>query len=247
MKRKAGSKPAAAKAAPKKKARAPGRPRTAHAVAGRETIVAAARQLMDTGLPHQATIASIARKARVDPALVRYYFSSRDQLLLAVMEDIINSWGASHPVDAGEPAARLAANVGNMLDFARRVRSMQRLMIDECAGSSSPEVRLRVREINAGFVDSLARLLQPGKDAARAATDPLFLYVSIVGLCEFFAAAQAMILPLAPAGVDPEELAARYREFIIGLVLDGMRSRVEPDQAPAGTRLPAARGPRTAT
>jgi AcrR family transcriptional regulator len=243
MKAKATRKAAPSKAAPKKKARRRGRPRTAHAVEGRETIVAAARQLMDAGLPHQATISSIARKARVDPALVRYYFTDRDQLLLAVMEDIINSWTASHPVPAGEPAEQLAGHVGNMLDFARRVRSMQRLMIDECAGSRSPEVRRRVRDINATFVDSLALLLQPGKQQPREATDPLFLYVSIVGLCEFFAAAQAMILPLAPAGVDADELAARYREFIIRLVLDGMRSRVEPWRSPPGTRRPAARAP----
>lgn len=190
--------------------------------------MAAARQLMDEAPPHKATVSSIARKAGVDPALVRYYFSNRDRMLLAVIEDILNSWNASHPVPAASPAARLTAQVGNMLDFARRVRSMQRLMIDECAVSRSAEVRQRVREINAAFVDNLGLLLQPQKTPAASATDPLFLYVSIVGLCEFFAAAQAMILPLAPAGLDREQLAERYKQFIVRLVLDGMRSRVEP-------------------
>ena len=208
--------------------RSRGRPRSTQAVAGREAIVAAARQLMDEAPPHKATVSSIARKAGVDPALVRYYFRSRDQLLLAVIEDIINSWNASHPVPAASPSGRLAAQVGNMLDFALRVRSMQRLMIDECAGSRSPEVRRRVREINSAFVDNLGLLLHPEKTTATNATDPLFLYVSIVGLCEFFAASQAMIQPLAPADMDAGELAERYKEFIVNLVLDGMRSRVEP-------------------
>jgi TetR/AcrR family transcriptional regulator len=189
--------------------------------------VAAARRLMDEAPPHQATITTITRKAGVDPALVRYYFKDRDQLLLAVIEDILNSWNASHPVPAASPATRLAAQIGSMLDFARRVRSMQRLMIDECAASSSLEVRQRVREINAAFVDSLALLLHPEKNRKREETVPLFLYISIVGLCEFFAAAQAMIVPLAPAGVSPDELAARYRKFIVNLVLDGIRSRIE--------------------
>jgi hypothetical protein len=115
-----------------------------------------------------------------------------------------------------------------MLDFALRVRSMQRLMIDECAGSRSANVRRRVRTINAAYVDNLALLLHPEKSTAASATDPLFLYVSIVGLCEFFAASQAMILPLAPAGMDAQELAERYKQFIVRLVLDGMRARVEP-------------------
>jgi hypothetical protein len=54
------------------------------------------------------------------------------------------------------------------------------------------------------------------------------MHVAVIGLCEFFAAAQAMILPLAPKGMDAAELASRYEQFIRTLVLDGMRSRVEP-------------------
>jgi AcrR family transcriptional regulator len=214
--------------ATRKPRRSRGRPRSTQAVAGRDTIVAAARKLMDEVPPHQATISSIARRAGVDPALVRYYFKSRDKLLLAVIEDILTSWNATHPAPAAGPAARLTTQVGDMLDFALRVRSMQRLMIDECAGSRSVEVRRRVREINAAFVDNLGLLLHPEKASARDSTDPLFLFVSIVGLCEFFAASQAMIMPLVPDGISPEELAARYKKFITQLVLDGMRSRVEP-------------------
>ena len=229
MKRKStGTARKAATPSSRKPRRGRGRPRTTQAVAGRETIVAAARQLMDAAPPHQATVSSIARQAGVDPALVRYYFKNREQLLLAVIEDILNSWNASHPPPASGPAARLASQVGNMLDFALRVRSMQRLMIDECAVSRSAEVRRRVREINSAFVNSLGLLLHPERSATRDATEPLFLFVSIVGLCEFFAAAQAMIMPLAPEGMSPDELTARYKKFITRLVLDGMRSRVEP-------------------
>jgi AcrR family transcriptional regulator len=229
MKRKsAGAAKPATRPAPRKPRRGRGRPRSTQAVAGRETIVAAARKLMDSAPPHQATISSIARKAGVDPALVRYYFKSRDQLLLAVIEDILNDWHASHPPPASGPAARLTAQVGDMLEFALRVRSMQRLMIDECAGSRSAEVRRRVREINAAFVNTLGLLLHPDRSSARDATEPLFLFVSIVGLCEFFAGAQTMIMPLAPEGMSPEELTARYKKFITRMVLDGLRSRVEP-------------------
>lgn len=54
------------------------------------------------------------------------------------------------------------------------------------------------------------------------------MFVSIIGMCEFFAAAQGMIQPLAPEGMAAEELAARYKDFIIRMVLDGLRSQVEP-------------------
>jgi AcrR family transcriptional regulator len=205
-----------------------GRPRTNQQTVGREAIVASARKLLDKLPPHKATISSIARSAGVDPALVRYYFKSREELLLAVIEDILVNWHFSHPAVATAPAAKLSLLVRDMLDFALNVRSMQRLMIDECAGSKSPEVRRRVRDLNAGVVNRYALLLHSERETPTSTTDPLFMHVAIIGMCEFFAAAQAMIRPLVPAGVDDEELAARYKNFIERLVLDGLRSSVEP-------------------
>jgi AcrR family transcriptional regulator len=208
--------------------RSRGRPRANQATVGREAIVASARKLLEKIAPHKATISSIARSAGVDPALVRYYFKNREELLLAVIEDILANWHFTHPAVATAPAAKLSLMVRDMLDFALNVRSMQRLMIDECASSKSPEVRRRVREMNAGVVSRYALLLHTEKETRTSATDPLFMHVAIIGMCEFFAAAQAMIRPLVPADVDDAELAARYKDFIERLVLDGLRASVEP-------------------
>jgi len=49
----------------------------------------------------------IARKAGVDPALVRYYFSSREELFLAVAENILITWICTRPVMEGTAAAKL--------------------------------------------------------------------------------------------------------------------------------------------
>jgi hypothetical protein len=84
-----------------------------------------------------------------------------------------------------------------------------------------------VRELNTGVVSRYALMLHAEKTSS-SATDPLFMHVAIIGMCEFFAAAQAMIMPLVPDGIDPGELASRYKDFVVRLVLDGMRSRVEP-------------------
>ena len=114
-----------------------------------------------------------------------------------------------------------------MLDFSCRVRSMQRLMIDGCAEAKTPSVRARVRELNAGAVRYYSQLLHLEGDEAESSTEPLFMFIAVIGLCEFFAAAQAMILPLAPKHLDAKELAQRYEAFIRKLVLDGLRSRLE--------------------
>lgn len=209
--------------------RSRGRPRTDQGAAGREHILAAACQLLEKLPPHQVPNVLIARKAGVDPALVRYYFGNREELLLAVVEHLIATWMAKHALPDAPQAERLSAHIANMFDFSCSVRSMQPLMIDGCTKAKSPSVRARVRELNAGAVRSYAQFLNPGRNPD-AATDPLFMYVSVIGLCEFFAAAQSMILPLAPKNLDAAELARRYETFIRGLVLDGIRSRLEPSK-----------------
>ncbi len=204
-----------------------GRPQSGHAKVGQDTIVAAARQLFEKLRPHQVSIARIAREAGVDPALVRYYFKNREQLLLAVVENILADW-AVHPASDEAPAAQIGKHLANMFEFSRSVRSMQRLMVEECAEAKSPAVRARAQELTAQVVQQLAGLMRADSKTAESSPDALFMHVAMIGLCEFFAASQAMILPLAPKGMSATELASRYEKFIHDLVLDGVRKRLRP-------------------
>jgi hypothetical protein len=95
-------------------------------------------------------------------------------------------------------------------------------MIDECAKSEDPAIRKRVRDMNEAVLGFYAGML----DEREEAQVPLFIHVAIIGLCEFYAAAHSMILPLAPARMGKEQLAGKYKEFIVSLMLDGLRSRL---------------------
>ena len=186
-----------------------------------------ATQLLENLPPHKVPTVLIARQAGVDPALVRYYFSNREELLIAVVENILDNWAAKHPAPDAPLTQRLGARVEDMLDFSCRVRSMQRLMIEGCAEGKSPSVKERARELNARAVHYYTQFLHLEGEEAERSPDPLFMHVAIIGMCEFFAAAQAMILPLAPKHMKATEVAHAYKAFIRNLVLDGLRSRVE--------------------
>jgi TetR/AcrR family transcriptional regulator len=214
-------------AAPARQKRSRGRPRSGRSAVGREAIIVAARQLLEKLPPHEVPNVLIARKAGVDPALVRYYFANREELLFAVIEHILATWEATHPAPDAPPAEKLSAHIADMFDFSCRVRSMQRLMVEECAEAKSPAVRARVRELNAGAVRRYARFLHLEGPEGESSPDALFAHVAVIGLCEFFAAAQSMILPLAPKHLDAAEIARGYKLFIRKLVLDGLRSRVD--------------------
>jgi hypothetical protein len=88
-----------------------------------------------------------------------------------------------------------------------------------------------VQELTGKVVQELGGLIRPGGKAPAPTPEALFLHVAMIGLCEFFAAAQAVIQPLAPAGMDADELAARYEAFIQELVLDGIRKHLRPPRA----------------
>ena len=208
------------------KKRKPGRPHASQKTVGRAGIIRSARKLLERQPPHQVTLKDIARQAGVDPALVRYYFSSREELLFAVVENIVNTWTASHtPRPDGAPAEQLATWIRGMVDFAGKVRSMQRLMIEECAEARSPQVRKRVRELNAAAVAGYARLFAPNHAQPLTRVDPLLVYIAIIGMSEFFFAAQPMIRPLLPKGTSTADLAERYKGFIVKMVLNGLRPR----------------------
>jgi TetR/AcrR family transcriptional regulator len=200
-----------------------GRPFASEETAGREGIIAAARKLLETLPPHRVTVVMIARQAGVDPAMVRYYFASREELFLAVTENIVTTWVAGHPPPVAPPADRLASHIAGMVDFARTARSMQRLMIDECAEAKAPEVRKRVQELNEMAVQGYARLFDANQPDPLVRVDPLLAFIAIIGMSEFFVAAQPMIVPLLPRKMSPDELAGRYKKFLIKMVLDGLR------------------------
>jgi AcrR family transcriptional regulator len=210
--------------APRKRKR--GRPHASQVAVGSEGIIAAARKLLEIHLPHLVSMLMIAQKAGVDPALVRYYFKSREELFFAVAENIVTTWVATHtpPPDAA-PAQKLEAQIRGMVDSTHSVRSMQRLMIDECAEAESPLIRARVQELNARAVKAYAEYFDQSQTQPLVAADPLLAYVAVIGMADFFASAQSMIVPLLPKKLSADELAERYKNFIVEMVLNGLRPR----------------------
>ena len=69
-----------------------GRPPKDDLQALRDKIVAATRELLRTRPPDTISRVDIARAARVDPALIRYYFGTRDDVLSAVAQTFMNDF-----------------------------------------------------------------------------------------------------------------------------------------------------------
>ncbi len=205
--------------------RNPGRPNASDAVDAKESILRATIGLLKDRLPAQVTNTMIAREAGADPALIRYYFGDRSSLFLAVAQELMKTGREPPPAAPMDAEQFLKWRVGGTLRFARKARSMQRLMVDELAESSSPEVREAVRDMNAGLVTLYSEILDNQIGEEIADVDPLFLHVAILGVCEFFTSAQSVILPLSEPGTEGDQLAERYQAFVVDLLLNGLRKR----------------------
>ena len=157
----------------------------------------------------------IARKAGVDPAMIRYYFASREELLFRGHREHPDVRGRPHPPPKANPAEQLA-----MLD-SRHGRFRSQGALDAAAddrGSGRGEiagVRKRVRELNThgrrGYAKYLTRANRTRScpPTRCCSTSPSSAWRNSSSR------AQPMILPLLPEKTSADELAERYKAFIV--------------------------------
>lgn len=206
------------------KRRGKGRPVTGKNDVGRERLLAAAEKLLRITPPARVTISRIAQEANADPALVRYYFGNRAALLVAVVDRV-----TAHPHRAVQsrerPAAALADHIGRTVQLVRRAPFLHRLINDELNDVGTEETRVRVRDMNLDLVDFYRTQLAADGGRELVAADPLFLYIAVLGASDFFSSAEPLIRDLLPADVNMEKLTAEFQQFLIQLIMDGVRKR----------------------
>ena len=209
----------------KKQRRGKGRPVGSGEGVGRDSLIAAAKKLLQELTPAQVTIAAIAREAGADPALVRYYFGSREALLLEVTQQITMQAETESAPAGLDPAAGLEDLIHRTFRFTRSARYMQRLMAEELSNVRSPEVREKLREWQRMAVDAYQELRE--RDGGAHLTDftPLFVHLAVIGISDFFHSGEEVVKMLVPEGTDLAELEREYEAFIPRLLLDGLRKR----------------------
>lgn len=213
---------ALSKTAPKKRGK--GRPVSGKNDVGRERLLVATEKLLRTMPPARVTISRIAQEANADPALIRYYFGNRAALLVAVVDRVTaHPHRDTQPKD--EPAVALAGHIARTVQLVRRAPFLHRLINEELNDVGTEESRARVRDMNLDLVAYYRELLRLDGGQELIATNPLFLYVAVLGASDFFSLAQPLIRDLLPPGTDMAELTVEFQDFMAKLVLDGLRKR----------------------
>jgi hypothetical protein len=98
-------------------------------------------------------------------------------------------------------------------------------MVDELADAKSADVRRQQGEMNMRAVNAFSALLARDGGRELRSINPLFLHVALIGLFDFFVSAQPVVRNLVPDGTDMDALGGQYEDFIVDLLLNGIRQR----------------------
>jgi AcrR family transcriptional regulator len=223
------AKPAAR--ASKKKAptrRAIGRPAASSPGVGRQALIEKTCELLRSLPPDKVTRAEVARHAKVDPSLIRYYFKERSALLVAAAEQTTQqfaNWMEKRVSETDHsPESLLRTRIETQLDLNLANPFFHRLMTEELVHSKSSEAKLLLHKVTARAMNGYRSILTAGiKDGSMREVETAFLFLSVVGMCEFFLAGLPILKIAMGEDIDEAAVTARYREFVFDLVMNGLR------------------------
>ena len=156
-----------------------------------QILEAAAREFARSGLGG-ARVDRIAVQAGVNVRMLYYYFSSKDELFLAVLErayGVIREAEKGLALDRVEPEEAVRRLVRFTWDFQLSHPEFITLLNSENLHQGRHlERSARVSELHAPFLQMIGRLLERGERAGafRGGVDPMQLYITIAGLGYFY-------------------------------------------------------------
>lgn len=207
-----------------------GRPAAGPQVVGREALIERTCELLSQLPPNRITRAEVARQMGVDPSLIRYYFRDRSTLLLAAVEKLTAEFDRIRERELAQaapgPEGKLRARVSALLKFEIAYPFFHRLLIEEFAHMKSAPVVQFMRDVTVNSLAAYSALVDSGVEGrVFRQCDSTFLFLAVIGMCEFFVKATSILHIAAGKNFDETALSARYREFICDLLLNGLKVR----------------------
>lgn len=168
----------------------------------------------------------VAAHARMNAALVKYYFGNKSGMLLALLErDLkphLNAMEHLLGLDV-PPGKKMRIHLEGMVRAYFRHPYINRLITHLIRESDPAQARVIHSRYVAPVIDAYRIMLDEGVRAgAFRPVDPVLFYISTVGMCDqLVSSRQSLQLTLGPGSLD-EALCRRYAEHVSGIVLHGV-------------------------
>ncbi|MET3973510.1 TetR/AcrR family transcriptional regulator [Bradyrhizobium sp. S3.5.5] len=204
-----------------------GRPPKDDSQALREKIIAATRELLRTSPPDAISRIDIARAAKVDPALVRYYFGSKDDVLSTVALTFIDDFKRSQYEipPSGDIQDLIDQVMTVMMRIIESVPYMHDLLVREISRLGAPG-GAKIRD---AFIDSpTARIEQAirSTDSIRMTLRELqFFRMMVIAICAFPIRERGFVEQVFGRERFDAELTKEYGKFVARIFAQGMKPR----------------------
>jgi len=203
--------------------RGKGRPSRPEAAVGRDRILDLTADFLRDNPVSQLTTAGIAKAAGVDAALVRYYFGSKDNLLVELISKITADRlqvSFRHLSDSGAVEDKFRRRVRALLEVNAKNPFYHDLMVERIFGHEDDAARAVLEDL-ASWGLRLANKTMDDADVRKV--DPAFLHMMLVGACSFFVSAQPLLEALGVRG--GERTMDAYADFVTDVMMNGLRPR----------------------
>ena len=214
-------------AAARRKARPIGRPSSTQQAVGRDALIGKTCELLQKLPPDRITRAEVARYTNVDPSLIRYYFQDRASLMVAAAERLSQEFTKNFAKRVRQsdksPESRLRARVAAQFDLNVSHPFYHRLLLEEVVGSDAPQARRLIDELTRSAAMAYESILGELAGSGRLRqVQPLYLFMAVAGMCEFFVAGLPVLKIAKGRRLDEKAAGREYRDFICDLLLQGL-------------------------
>ncbi|MBN8942057.1 MAG: TetR family transcriptional regulator [Rhizobiales bacterium] len=172
----------------------------------------------------------IADRARINKRMIYHYFSSKEQLYLAVLEAVYDqARSAEHRLDLErlEPLDALARFVEFTFDSFVRDRTFINLLATENRQRAKVLKKSeRVNTMNSPIIAAMDGILKAGVDKGtiRPGLDALQLWITITGVCYFFFSNIYTLSVIFETDFEKAEVIAERRAHVVDFVMRGVRA-----------------------
>lgn len=183
-----------------------------------EAILDAAEPLFGSQGFAATTIKQIGKAAGLNPALIYYYFGSKEDLYRALLNRLFGTLtqrGAERLATVSSPEEAIRTLLGLQSEIMSRSPSLPRILAREMADHGAAHAQEGIAHLSATLFSRLHALIQHGQAAGtiRADVDARFAAVSTVSLVPYFHIAMPAVAILMDQGgeITQEQMEAYAR------------------------------------
>ena len=197
-----------------------------------DSILDAAEQLFARQGFTATTIKQIGKEAAVNPALLYYYYDSKETLYRAMLQRILGQLLA-RGVDAIERASSHADRIRAFVRAQARLLGehphFPRLLVRELVDHQAAHAEQAITNTAAGAFRRLCEVIEAGQrdGAFRKSLDPRFTAISIIAQVAYFAIARPAVGLLLGHGTSgppravSDEFYVHAEEFALAALMEG--------------------------